>query len=483
MHIQRNHKSFFKTFLVLLLICLVSSKEVSAFERAPMEYNNNSCIIYSYCDEINISLSGENTVTITGVLDKFFFSYTGYLYSLFDSSYSNKTFLIGKASKDTDIQILDIEFETNAAGKNLEMNHQDWIGTDVLRIAAYYNGYYYYSEQPFTIPSFWGEEKIISSSMFSNMNIISDISSANTWYMHAKHADNERSNISNGNRSNPQYGTEMTNRDITAIETIGFPYFISEFCSYGQKTQAVYYTNCVEWPYGSGNYLTDCLLIAIVANTPSSENANLQASLEINRQYQYLRSLNTIDLYATTTDYRIYDPKVAIACAQNTNGLGYDYISRQHTYVSTNSTNIPFSIARDIVIQLDRSGTLSILSSIFSAFTSSNTVTSSETSIWPVDYNEHYASIALGKQINTMIRGVRLDTNGNVLNAEGTRIVIEAKIEDRDYLDSSQNTLMTKGMRFAFSFDLRTRNSVSGWLFNGNYVNTFTYEWRKTYTK
>ena len=82
-----------------------------------------------------------------------------------------------------------------------------------------------------------------------------------------------------------------------------------------------------------------------------------------------------------------------------------------------------------------------------------------------------------------MVRAIRIDTDGYLLNEEGATLHLEAQVVDRDYATSSTAALLTKGMKFAFSYNLRSKNDLWLWIGRGDNRGNVTREWSKTYTK
>ncbi len=87
------------------------------------------------------------------------------------------------------------------------------------------------------------------------------------------------------------------------------------------------------------------------------------------------------------------------------------------------------------------------------------------------------------KRANTMVRAVRVDTDGHLLNEEGAFLNSTASVMDRDYEYSTTNVSMTKTIKFAFSYNLRSKNAIWFWIGRGDDRGNITREASKTYTK
>lgn len=200
-----------------------------------------------------------------------------------------------------------------------------------------------------------------------------------------------------------------------------------------------------------------------------------------------MASSNSIDCNARGTDFRMYDVKLAIGCA----GGGYDYIWKQTNFLKSsesNNSNILLAAAKTAkayAIQLDKTGTLAIADAFFSAFLEDSESQIDKVSIysWPSNYDEHYQSMMHGKEQNSMVRAIRIDTDGHLLKEESDSIYIESEIVDRDYANSSLNVSLTKTIKYAFSYNLRSRNFYLLWLFNGDDRGDIEHESSKTYVK
>ena len=207
-------------------------------------------------------------------------------------------------------------------------------------------------------------------------------------------------------------------------------------------------------------------------------------TLVADRQYLYVAEERTIEAYMPVSDFRMYDLKLAVACTQYTAGNGYDYIYEQTTTLSRGGNpNAYFAVARAIIMQFDKYGALSITNAIFSAFSANDQTDGSKHNVWPSDYAEHYAYFDSGKEANTMLRAVRVDTDGHCLNEEGAYLMVKVGVVDRDYEDSETNVSMKKGMNYAISYNLREKNSAWSWVGDGESVDDITHESYKTYTK
>ena len=184
------------------------------------------------------------------------------------------------------------------------------------------------------------------------------------------------------------------------------------------------------------------------------------------------------------TDFRMYDVKLSIACAQTSSNSGYDYIYQQTTLLkNNNNVNLGFTVAKALALQLDKSGVLSVADAVFSAYTNNDTIATENSHLWPSAYSEHYDYFGDGKRAHTMVRAVRVDTDGYLLNAEGTKLQMTAGVVDRDYQDSELNISMTKALVFSISFNLRSPNALLGWIGRGDNLGELSREVQKTYTK
>lgn len=82
-----------------------------------------------------------------------------------------------------------------------------------------------------------------------------------------------------------------------------------------------------------------------------------------------------------------------------------------------------------------------------------------------------------------MVRAIRIDTEGHILEKETEYLYLKGEVVDRDYVNSTANSALTKTIKYAFSYNLRSRNPYLLWLFNGDDHGEITYETYETYVK
>lgn len=82
-----------------------------------------------------------------------------------------------------------------------------------------------------------------------------------------------------------------------------------------------------------------------------------------------------------------------------------------------------------------------------------------------------------------MVRAIRIDTDGHLLNEEGAFLNLTASVMDRDYENSTTNVSITKAIKFMFSYNLRSKNAIWFWIGGGDDRGNITREVYKTYTK
>ena len=435
-----------------------------------------------------VEQANNEQIKISGSISGFSFSVVGKLYQVYDDINYNKVYFVETTPDYTlPVKILNLEFETSAAIHNLNVDNQSLIGQDVIRIAAYAEDEFYYAEQAFTIDDFISDS-VIQISRTSGSPAMQQIISNTAWYSYVEPKTLACADAMDGvaTYATPRLGDSLDSLDIDVIGKIGRANFAKEQFVYGWTSTGGYLIECVEWPSGTGNILTYCLYYEIVRNTPQSNDndAVIEVELVADRQYLYVASENTIEAHFLGTDFRMYDVKLALACAQTSSNAGYDYIYQQTTSLTKNDNTHPgFTIAKAIAMQFDKYGVLSVADSIFSAFSSNDAVSGTSTFSWPSEFTSHYNSVSHGKRAGTMVRAIRIDTDGHLLNEEGAYLHLEAKVMDRDYANSSTSASLTKAMKFAFSYNLRSKNAVWFWIGRGDDRGNITYEGSKTYTK
>lgn len=458
---------------------------------ATTTYSTEDGICPTEVKSLIIEQANEGQVKISGSFSDYTFAVVGRLYQVHDDVNSNKIYFVETKPEYSDsIYILNLEFETDAASHNLNIANQMLVGKNVVRVAAYAGGKFYYAEQSYTIEEGISKQ-IISLSKYSKSPEMQKIISNSAWYSYVKpktldYGDSTNSVASYSAYATPLLGDSLDSLDIDVIAKIGRTKFTGERFVYDWNDTGGYLIECVEWPSGSGNILTYCLYYAFVENTPSANDnsAVMEVELVADRQYLYIASENTIEAHFLGTDFRMYDVKLALACAQTSSGKGYDYIYGQTTSLTKNDNTHPaFNVAKAIAMQFDKYGVLSVTDAIFNAFSSDDAVSGTSTFSWPSEYTKHYQSVSHGKRANTMVRAIRIDTDGHLLNEEGAYLHLQAEVMDRDYVNSTSNVAMTKAMIFVFSYNLRSKNAVWSWIGRGDDRGDIIYEASNTYTK
>lgn len=446
-------------------------------------------------DNLSITKNNNGQIVIAASIGNIPFIVEGKLYSVYNSIDSNKVYFVETAPNySLPIYILNIEFEFAAQERNLQKENSALLGCNVMRVAAYANETFYYSEQSFTTTAII-VENTSQISIANESPEMEAIISNSSWFTHVKNQSLEYSGASisvpasssrSGSSATPIYGSSLSSEDISILNKLNLSDFTQEKFIYGWTSTGGYIIECAEWPAATGNMLTNLLYYEIVRNTPStsSNSAHLEVELVLDRQYWYLADSNTLEAHFAGTGFRMYDVKLAMACSQKTANQGYDYIYAQTTHLSnSNGSNPAFTIAKSLVMQFDKYGVLSIGDAIFNAFSNNDQISGTTTCAWPNDYNLHYQSVSHGKQANTMLRAVRVDTDGYLINEEGAYLHLGIEIADRDYENTATNVSMTKALNFAFSYNLRSKNAVWSWVGDGDDRGTITYEGSKTYTK
>lgn len=445
--------------------------------------------------DIHIIKNEDEQIVISAAVENTSFVVEGKLYAIYDSIDNNKVYFIENAPDLTlPVFILNIEFENNAKERNLNLENRALIGSDVIRVAAYFNETFYYAEQSFTITDVITDNVCPISKTSTEPQMENIISNA-TWYTHVnqqtlEYGSGDERSVMATSRALPSYGTSLETIDKDVIAKIGRTNFTKEQFKYDWTDTGGYLIESVEWPYGSGNILTSCLYYEVVRTVPNSTktDASLEVELVVDCQYLWVAESNTLELHMLGTDFRMYDVKLAVACAQYTASNGYDYIWKQTTSLyNINSNNklveATVDIAKAIALHYDKYGILSVTDAFFGAFSDNDILSGTAICTWPDEYNNHYASISHGKKANKMLRGVRVDTDGHLLSKEREYLLLDVEVVDRDYESSSTNVSMTKAIKFAFSYNLRSKNPIWGWIGGGDDEGNITYNGYKTYTK
>ena len=456
--------------------------------------NKNPGYISASASDLRILKDNDGNIAISGKVESHNFAVVGRLFSVSDNINSNKIYFV-ENSRDvkSPVVVLNIEFEVNAAEHNVSVSKQTLVGKNVIRIAIYTENTFYYAEQEYNIDTIITNNVEVLSSSEKN-DVLSDIISNSTWYTHLKQDnavyESDLESVKNSkSRITPSYDESLDQKDIDNISKIGRTKFTVEQFIYGDTQTGGYLLHSVEWPAGSGNILTSCLYYEYTKIQPStySNLAILDVELTMDRQYLYVASSNIIGRHAIGTDFRIYDAKLALGCAGN----GYDYIWQQKTYFNdygSGSNNVLIAaknVAKAYVLLKDKTGVLSIADAFFSSFTGNagTNIPNYQVITWPNTYEDHYVSTKHNKEINTMVRAIRLDTDGHLLADELDSLYIEAYVEDRDYANSVTNITLTKMIRYAFSYNLRSRNFYWLWINRGDDRGEVTHESNRAYSK
>ena len=475
-----------------LLSCVLFIISIMPFPITAANYKepeNNNEIHYTTTEKLVAKANNEGVITISGQIAGQTFSVSGKLYSIKDHSDDNiRYFVNNNPNISSSVVVINIEFELSAQIKNLQSFNEHLVNKDVFRIAAYIENRIYYAEQAFEIQD---DIKNNTFSISPNEKEIYETIVANaTWYTHIveqtlEHSSSDDRMSSRANTSLPIYGDNLLQVDINVINKIGRQMFTREQFVYDTTDTGGYVLKSVEWPADSGNIVTSCLYYEITRTIPSSSGmfASIEMELVVDRQYLWVESTNTIQARFLGTNYRIYDPKLALACSGN----GFDYICSQITslYKLDENTNVlentSVAIAKTVALQLDRFGVVEIVDTLLSAFNEEPNLAATNICTWPNDMEEHYQSIAHGKNINTMVRGIRVDTDGHVLQSEGEYLLLMAGIVDRDYAFSSETAVLNKTILYSLSYNLRVKNGTFFWLFGGDDCGEVSYEFSKNY--
>lgn len=486
----RNHRSVWgNRMIAFFCICNLLLAFISPiFVHAASETEDYLCP--AEITNLTVEHVGEEQM-ISGTLSDMDFTAVGKFYRVYDDINSGKIYFVeSEPNYSGPIYILNMEFESSAALHNLNAENHNLEGKDVVRIAAYADGEFYYAEQQCVIPESV-IEAVIPLSKDTESPAMERIISNCAWYSYVepKSLTPDGAVGETGHRSTyatPRLGDSLDALGIEVIGKIGRTKFTSEQFVYGWNDTGGYLIESVEWPSGSGNILTYCLYYGLVMNPPTANDveATIEVELIADRQYLYIASENTIEAHFLGTDFRMYDVKLALACVQTSSNSGYDYIYGQTTSLRKDDGSNPgVDIAKAMVMQFDKYGVLSVADAVFNAFSTADTVSGTSHFSWPSNYSNHYTSISHGKRANTMVRAVRIDTDGHLLNEEGAYLNLTASVMDRDYENSTSNVSMTKAIKFAFSYNLRSKNVVWSWIGRGDDRGDITREVYETYTK
>ncbi len=485
---KTHHRMLAIILIISMLLCLVQASAVD------IDTDNTNALGFVRADLTEILVSQDNEkLVFNGKINDTEFTLTGKAYGLYDNINSNKIFVI-ECNPDpcADIHVANLEFEINAKAENLEVDNLNLAGKDVVRIAIYIEGEIYYVEQEITISPLVTNNILYISEEEDN-SILETIISNSTWYTRldtARKLSTEASNSTISTWAQPTFDEELEAVDISTINKIGRMNFTKEqFVCYWDTLNADYgyMIDCIEWPTNSGNILVSCLYYDIVINRPGSgsgDDTALQLMLITDRQYRYIKSLNTIVPFFNGTDYRIYDVKLALGCSQYLEGNGYDYIYERHiSAIGGDNTNIVATIAQGFIQCFDKYGVISYTQDIFTALGNATPTGTSTTCVWEADYDRHYASFANNKEVNTIVRSTRADTDGHILANPNDCVLLRIKVKDRDYEDNTTDVSMLKGLNYTISFELRRKNGVIVWLAGGDLIDVLELKGYTIYTR
>ncbi len=495
-------KKFSCVFICLVFFCLsigllnfISPQNARAEESVQAgKSKTDYTYVTSEIDNLSVVVS-ETGICFTGQMESSDFEVVGSLYHIYDGMESDKYFFVDNNSNDFNNQfyVLNLEYELNVSSPDLPQDRLDLLGKNVIRFAAYIENEVYYAEQEYNIDQSILMEAI-ELSINSDSEILRTIASNSAWFTHLyeKELVEVSPNVIQpmATSSTPKYSSDLDATDRAIIQKIGISKFDQKQYIYGWtyvagKITGGYVLESVEWPSGSGSILTYCLYYEIVTNVPTERapRAEIQFSLVADRQYRWFPDDNTVRPYFRGTDFRLYDVKLAIECAQYTSGKGFDYISSRTVYINSTTTQCKAGdIALSIAKQFDKYKIITYSQLIFDAFSKSDKDSGNSSCIWPTNFDEHYASVSNGKHVNTMVRGVRVDTKGHKITKENNHVLLKADIVDRDYSTSSSDIAMKKAIKFAFSYNLRSKNGFWIWLFKGDDCGNIGDETYKTYT-
>ena len=484
----------FVVFVLFFLECSVVVDAESVSENFEfIEVNNISCEIVDDCVVFNFI-----------VLDVEL-SYSGKMYYIYDiQSFTNKYFLVGDDVKTNveDIYILNFEIERNIPENNLCLQNKYLAGKDVLKIALYIKNeiYYYEGEINIYINEISKSLIYLSKDDVSKKNIIDRIYECNSWYMYTSESILSEEIVNNGimllNANSPVLGSNLDSTDRSVINSIGANKFATENFTYGFKSSldsggrssisSGYIIRTNYWPAGTNDTITHCIYFSVNAVTPTENSgaielgyATLQLTMVAIRSYQYIESTNEINLYGGNINYRLYDIKLAIDCAKYQTDT-YDYIWKREIY--KNSSQLSNNkIALTIAKQFDKYGIISFPEEISDSYNSNDSGDNISIDTWPADFNLHYTYVSNSKRANTMVRGVRVDTD-DLFNEEGDTLYLSAWVVDRDYQNSTSNILIEKAIRYALKYELRVKGSL-GFIFGGDVVGEYGKEFYRVYKR
>lgn len=437
----KTYKFLFSIFVLFMVSFLMyNNSKIGATDYVDQKYDYN----VTYVSNLYFQQEDQK-IHIIGAIESYNFENEGNFYYINNSTNLNRFYFVfdDYYNYNTNFYILNLEYEKNAKSYNLQQYNQDLIGKNVIRLAVYINGEVYYAEQEYNI-----DTSIIDTAIYLNNDdgeIVDIISSNKRWY--SELAYNNQSISLNNNisifstKSTPIIGDEMNDRDRGIVDKIGLNNFTSEHYYYGwvdgEETMWGYVINSQEWPSGSNNILSRCLLYEIQFSfySPNTNNNNkimpvkLQFGLVGNAQYLYNYSTNTIEPENGESDYRIYDLELGMECAQRSQGIGYDYLSERTVYNESSTQIDPGKITLSIVKNYDKSGILNAMDTISETFGDGKEITNYSNVSWPSIYEDHYESMQ-NKDYHSFVRGTVVKIDDNYLTDINQHVSLEIDIVD-----------------------------------------------------
>ena len=147
-------------------------------------------ILTATLSNVIISENKNNQLVVQGVLSGVPFCVEGQMYNVYDGIDNNKIYFVEtnrEYDSQKDIYILNLEFESNAKSRNLNVENQALCNCDVIRVAAYMGGQYHYAEQGYSLEAEW-LDNVIPISSASESPQMETIASNASWFVHATQA-------------------------------------------------------------------------------------------------------------------------------------------------------------------------------------------------------------------------------------------------------------------------------------------------------
>jgi|LSQX01.2.fsa_nt_gb hypothetical protein len=229
----------------------------------------------------------------------------------------------------------------------------------------------------------------------------------------------------------------VTNISADAFKIVGSYYYTSSD-AYG------YYRITYEYPYGTGNRITQLIKWNTITNAPVPGGANGVAnlSIEVEAEYYYIESSDTIEIFDHDSHLRIKNPTVQLALLTGNS----DIITRVEKNVTCNGSSV--SINWKSWLGLVPYGSTFV--KFYNLVTSVQFIQESQTSNVLTFYDRIADSLAAWGKVH---KDYKLDIPSNkYLSVEGDKVDLSVGI--RKPVDaSSYYTYVTGAKKAAYQFD------------------------------